>query len=112
MSINNSSKEVTEDDIHYPMLDLLMANAKYRIKQNYKKYGNSWEDVPCIDLNQKGREWWNKRLMDEVKEVIEAKSDGDRAREIEDVVAILSMMHTNCRKDGDFIWNDRCWRYP
>ena len=109
---NGLTEEEIDKQIHYPMFDLLLANAKYRMKQRFKDYGNSWEDVPCIDMNQKGRQWWNDRLSKEVQEVIDAKSDGERAREIEDVVAILAMMHTNCRKDGDFIWNDSWWRYP
>lgn len=100
------------EQVKYPDFETITKLTKNTIKENFKKYGNSWGAMPYTGLVQSKKEWWEKRLINEVKELEKCKDDAERRNELLDVIAVASFMLDTLHKHGDFIWNDKWWRYP
>lgn len=64
----------------------IMFKCKEKMKQTFKKYGNSW-------LNFNGLKFWKKRLDGEIDEIWKAKTFEEYQKEIIDAINVLSMMH-------------------
>lgn len=107
VNLSNTNKE----KYMTPNLNNISRLTKTTIKENFEKYGNSWMDkfYCCMFFND--RKWWEKRLLNEVNELKKCKSDGEMREKLLDVLAVASLMLDNLHRQGDFIWNDKMWRY-
>ncbi len=75
-----------KSEIEYPFFEEIVIQCKAKINDKFAEYGNSWKENPFT------MEWWQKRLMKEIKEIFEAKSVDEYVHEIPDAINILCMM--------------------
>jgi len=75
-----------KSEIEYPFFEEIVIQCKAKINDKFDEYGNSWKENPFT------MDWWQKRLMKEIKEIFEAKSVDEYVDEIPDAINILCMM--------------------
>jgi len=77
---------MSQEQIEYPFFEEIIIQCKGKIDSKFDEYGNSWKENPFT------MDWWQKRLMKEIKEIFEAKSVDEYVDEIPDAINILCMM--------------------
>lgn len=103
-------KEI-KDEVKYPNFDVIVKLTKGTIKENFQKYGNSWMSFAYTGLINSKKLWWENRLQVEVNELKTSRDDVTRREELLDIIAVASFMLDTLHTHGDFIWNDKNWRY-
>lgn len=83
---------MNHDEIHYPDFDLLIKDCKILMEKKFPRYKNSWENIHYIDSSIKGINFWNERLDGEYNELLEAKSNSEKYKELIDMINVCSMM--------------------
>jgi hypothetical protein len=85
---------MVQEEIHYPYFELLIKDCKNFMLKKFPEYKNSWENIKYIDSSIEGVNFWNERLDGEYQELLEAKSDAEKYKELIDMINICSMMAT------------------
>jgi len=98
-----------EEKIEFPDFDGIIMHCKTLMSLKFPEYKNSWKEKDYefqIQSLQLDNEFWQKRLKEEVKEFLEAKTVEQARKELADIINVCAMIYEKC------VWHpDPNWRY-
>lgn len=96
----------SEEQIKFPDFKRIVERCKEKMEKKFPDYKNSWTKMYYFD----NPTWWNKRLMVEVQEFIDAKGQTDKYEELIDIMNICAMIYQEMGNFADPSYQ-YTWRY-